>query len=397
MAANPKSEDAIGQTQGQPVFISEWPRTRTVVRMLFIVLAVAAAIWTLIELRGVLLLVVLAIFFAYLVAPLVKLAHRPFTVRGRQRNTPRSLAIGIVYVVIFGSVGVATAFLLPRLGEQITHFAKQAPVYLVTTRGRAQKLNDFYRRYQLPPTIREAIDDTVTRAIATSEEYLSAEMTKVIGWIVYLPWFVLIPVFAFFFLKDADGYRHSALLLLPKGRLRWRGDEFFEDVNNTLAAYIRAQVMACFIVGVICTVGFYLFGVPYALALGVIAGLLEFIPLVGPLLTGAISVLVASFDSLSRALWVLIFLIALRLVQDYVIYPRLMGRGIHLHPFAVILAVLCGAELAGIAGVFLAIPVVAIVFVGYRHWLEHRGSDGLVAELMAPPADVAAPAGSETG
>jgi predicted PurR-regulated permease PerM len=397
MAAIPQPEDAIGKTQGQPVFISEWPRTRTVVRMLFIVLAVAAALWTLIELRGVLLLVVLAIFFAYLVAPLVKLVHRPFTLRGRERNTPRSLAIGIVYLVIFGSIGVTLVFLLPRLGEQITHFAKQAPVYLVTTRGRAQKLNDFYRRYQLPPTVREAIDNTVTRAIATSEEYLSAEMTKVIGWIVYLPWFVLIPVFAFFFLKDADGFRHSALLLLPKGRLRWRGDEFFEDVNNTLASYIRAQVVACFIVGVICTVGFYLFGVPYALALGLMAGLLEFIPLVGPLLTGAISVLVASFDSLSRAIWVLIFLIALRLVQDYVIYPRVIGRGIHLHPFAIILAVLCGAELAGIAGIFLAIPVVAIVSVGYRHWLEHRGSDGLVAELMAPPADVAAPAGSERG
>jgi hypothetical protein len=70
-------------------------------------------------------------------------------------------------------------------------------------------------------------------------------------------------------------------------------------------------------------------------------------------------------------------------VQDYIVYPRLIGQGIHLHPLAVILAILCGAELAGVAGIFLAIPVVAILTVSYRHWLEHRGSEGL-ADLLEP-------------
>ena len=73
----------------------------------------------------------------------------------------------------------------------------------------------------------------------------------------------------------------------------------------------------------------------------------------------------------------------LRIVQDYVVYPRLIGQGIHLHPLAVIIAILSGAELAGVAGIFLAIPVVAILTVSYRHWLEHRGSEGL-ADLLEP-------------
>jgi len=82
-------------------------------------------------------------------------------------------------------------------------------------------------------------------------------------------------------------------------------------------------------------------------------------------------------------LLVLLFLGVLRIIQDYFVYPRLIGQGIHLHPLAVIVAILSGAELAGVAGIFLAIPVVAILTVSYRHWLEHRGSEGL-ADLLEP-------------
>ena len=377
---------------------TEWTETRTVMRVLLVVLAVAAALWMLHALRGVVLLVILATFFAYLVAPLVRLVQRPFTVRGRERNPPRAFAIGIVYALIFGSIGLALFLLLPRIGDQITDFAQEVPAYVVTARGRAQKLNLIYQRYRLPPSVRDTINDTVTRGVASSANYVTAEITNAVGWIVYLPWLALIPILAFFLLKDADAFRDAALKLLPKGRLRWRGHEFFDDVNSTLAAYVRTQLIACLVVGCACAMGFYVIGVPYALALGVIAGLLELIPVVGPLLAGAIAGTVASFHSLSQALWVLIFLLVLRLVQDYVIYPRLIGHRIRLHPLGIILAVLCGAEIAGIPGIFLAIPVVAIVSVGYRHWLEYRGSTGLVADFLRPeqPADPPPPI-SDTG
>src|SRR4030095_3433729 len=83
------------------------------------------------------------------------------------------------------------------------------------------------------------------------------------------------------------------------------------------------------------------------------------------------------------AFLVLVFLGVLRIVQDYWIYPRLIGQGIHLHPLAVIIAILAGHELGGVAGIFLAIPMVAILTVSYRHWLEHRGSEGF-ADLIEP-------------
>ncbi len=78
---------------------------------------------------------------------------------------------------------------------------------------------------------------------------------------IYLPWLILIPILAFFLLKDAESFRRSALLMLPRGRWRWRGDEFFQDINSTLAAYIRAQLTACLFIGVVCAIGFYVAGI----------------------------------------------------------------------------------------------------------------------------------------
>ncbi|HEX8853476.1 MAG TPA: AI-2E family transporter, partial [Pyrinomonadaceae bacterium] len=201
-----------------------------------------------------------------------------------------------------------------------------------------------------------------------------------------------------FLLKDAESFRRSALHLLPQGRLRWRGDEFFQDVNSTLAAYIRAQLIACLLIGTVCTIGFYIIGVRYALVLGLIAGMLEFIPLVGPLVVALIAIAVASYYSVNQAIAVFIFLGVLRIIHDYVTYPRIIGSGIHLHPLAVILAILSGHELAGITGIFLAIPAIAVLTVTYRHWLEHRGSSGLVADLLKPAeqALTAPPSGEDT-
>jgi len=125
-----------------------------------------------------------------------------------------------------------------------------------------------------------------------------------------------------------------------------------------------------------------LIGMPSPLVLGLIAGALEFVPLVGPLVVAILAALLALLHSgFGMAFVVLLFLGILRIVQDYVIYPRIIGTGIHLHPLAVILAILSGAELAGVAGIFLAIPVIAILTVTYRHWLEHRGS-GTIAEFL---------------
>src|SRR5882724_1325762 len=357
-------------------------QTRAVLRILVILLAALALLWVLYKLTTVILLVVLSIFFAYLVAPLVDLVQRPFRLGGRERMMPRALAIAIVYVVLFVGIGLAIYLLAPQLAAQFPEFKQQATAYYQAISGYTGRLNQYFKQHRMPEGVVKAVNDTFLGLISQGGGIVSAAFERMLGLIIYLPWLVLIPILGFFFLKDADAFRRSALAMLPRGRIRWRGDEFFQDVNSTLAAYIRAQLTACLLIGAVSSLGFALIGLPSPLVLGLIAGMLEFVPLVGPLVVAILAALLALLHfGFGMAFIVLVFLGVLRIVQDYVIYPRIIGEGIHLHPLAVILAILAGAEIAGVAGIFLAIPVIAIITVTYRNWLEHRGSE-TIAEVL---------------
>ncbi len=355
---------------------------RPTLQILLLVLGVAAALWVLYRLRGILLLLFLAVLFAYLVAPLVGVVHRTVTVRGRKVALPRPAAIGAVYVLIFGSLAVTFILLLPIFNDQLGHLAREAPSYLARAQDRWQAWRTGYQSRALPQEVRDAIDRAIHQILTGGGTYMTNELLpRVGGWLAYVPWLILVPILAFFLLKDAEVLRKAALHILPRGRLRSRGTGFLVELNDTLAAYIRAQVTACLLIGIVCTTGFLVIGVPYAVVFGIAAGLLEFIPLAGPLTIGALAVSFAAFHSFGQALAVSFFLVVLRAVQDYVVYPKIVGIGIHLNPLAIILAILCGGELGGLAGIFLAIPVVAVATVAYRHYQKHRA-----AEIQNGPA-----------
>jgi predicted PurR-regulated permease PerM len=303
--------------------VAAWAQTRLVLRIVAILLAVAAFLWIVYKLTTVLLLVVLSVFFAYLVAPLVDLVQRPINLGGKERSIPRGLAIGIVYVVLFTGIGLAIYFLAPQLGAQFPEFKQQATGYYKTITTTSDRLNQYFMQHRMPEGVVKAINDTVLGLIAKAGEIVSAAFERMVGLIIFLPWLVLIPILSFFFLKDADSFRRSVLAMLPRGRLGWRGDEFFEDINSTLAAYIRAQLTACFLVGAICSIGFALLGLPSPLVLGLMAGVLEFVPLVGPLVVAILAAALALLHwGFGMAFVVLLFLGVLRDVEDYVIYPR---------------------------------------------------------------------------
>jgi predicted PurR-regulated permease PerM len=360
------------------------PPTRVVLRVIFIILFVAVTLWVIVKLTGVILLLVLSIFFAYLVSPLVEFLRRPRQLGKRAIAIPRSLAIILAYIVILGAVVIAITVVLPSLGNQFPEFAIQAKGYWKTLGERTQQLNEYFRSRRMPEPLVDAVNNAIPKIVEKISATASEVVSAVLGYLTFIPWLILIPILAFFLLKDVESFRRSALQMLPRGRWRWRGDEFFQDVNTTLAAYIRAQLTACLIIGLICSLGFFVLRLPGWLVMGFMAGVFEFVPLVGPLLIAITAALLALLHAGPfSAFLILVFLGVLRIAQDYFIYPRLIGQGIHLHPLAVIFAILSGAELAGVAGIFLAIPVVAILTVSYRHWMEHRGSEGL-ADLLEP-------------
>ncbi len=379
--SNEKTQDTATTAAKAAVEASGVP-TRTVLRIIVVLLTVLVVLWVISKITGIILLLVLSIFFAYLVSPLVEFLKQPRTIGDRTIAIPKIAAITLAYLIILAAILLAIFVIVPSLSTQFPEFASQAQAYWQSLGAKMQELVTYSHR--LPPTIIEALNHAIPQVRDTVIHTVQELFTASLAYVIYLPWLILIPILAFFLLKDAEDFRRSALLMLPRGRWRWRGDEFFQDINSTLAAYIRAQLTACVFIGVVCALGFTVLGLPGGLVMGFIAGVLEFIPLVGPLTVAVMAAILAMFHAGPfNAFLVLLFLGVLRIVQDYAIYPRLIGQGIHLHPLAVIFAILAGEKLAGVAGIFLAIPVVAIITVSYRHWMEHRGSEG-IADLLEP-------------
>jgi len=356
-------------------------QSRTILRDLLIVAAVGAVIWMAHRLGRIVLVLILAMFFAYVIAPLVELAQHPVYLRGRSRRLPRGASTALVYLLLAGGAGAGVAILWPSAARQLDVAIASGPMYTESFRAWEHGWTRYYERLRIPLELRHSIDQSVLGAVDAAVAYARGSLLALIGVLSDIPWLVLVPVLAFLLLKDAVGIRRTILTALPH-RIQLRGHRLFEELNDTLAAYVRAQMIACVMVGSLCGVGFALLGNPYAILLGVLAAVLEFIPLIGPFVVAVVAVVVAALHDPKLAVWTALFLTELRVVEDYVIYPRLIGRDIDLHPLAVILAVLAGVELGGIAGIFIAVPVVALVTVVGRHWLEWRGRD---AESLGIP------------
>src|SRR6266446_1432395 len=168
--------------------LTAWVQTRVVLRIVVLLLAVAALLWIIYKLTAVILLVVLSIFFAYLVAPLVDLVQRPIRVGKRERMMPRGLAIAIVYVVLFVGIGLAIYFLAPQLGAQFPEFKKQATAYYKTITTASDRLNGYFMQHRMPEGIVKAVNNTFLGLIARGGELASAAFEKMLGMIIFLPW-----------------------------------------------------------------------------------------------------------------------------------------------------------------------------------------------------------------
>ena len=361
-----------------------WPSIRTIARVVIVtmlIVFIANRIETIIgALTFLLFFIVLSIFFAYLIDPLVRLIRKPFELRGIERFLPRGVAIVIAYLVVFSVLGLAISLIAPRLVEQAKEFGANLPTMGAAIQRTANDLSRRFERLRLPEDVEARLNE---QALSVGEMITTAVGNSVLSAATYLPWLIIIPILSFFFLKDANLVRLGVLRAFPAGRWRLRAEGVLQDVNSTLAAYTRAQLISCVLIGTVCVIGFYLIGLRYALFLGILAGIFEFVPLIGPLVIAIVAITTAGFsDNPWNALYVGIFLLVLRIFHDYVTYPRIVRGGLHLHPLAIILSVLAGEQVAGIAGVFLAIPLVAIGTVIYRHVLEHQGSRGLFAGII---------------
>jgi predicted PurR-regulated permease PerM len=341
-------------------------------------------------LQGVAVLVLLSVFFAYVLAPAVVALRRVVRIGARQRPISRPAAIVFLYLVVF----VPAALAWRNSQDAASHWVDvtaPAAVERLFGGGSFEPFDELIARAPLSAGVQQALAARLERGMVYIERETRNTLNDMIEAARYAEWLAVAPVLAFILLTAAPGFQRSTLRVLPRGHLQWRAEEYLRDVNSALAGYVRAQAAAALIVGLACVGGFVLLGMPSAVSLGVAAGVLELVPAIGPLT----AMLVAAMQAGDRLFAVLAFLAVLRVVQDYVIYPRLIRHGMHMSTLAVILTIWIGAALAGAAGVILAIPVAGFISVSYRHWREYRDIERLVAGSEMPHRPRQAPNDTE--
>ena len=311
-------------------------------------------------LRKPLLLFVFSLFFAYLIFPVVRMVERRLPRRGG-----RALAIGVVYLLLLlALIGVGLG-VGPRLADEVTVLTQKAPE-MSQKLGTGQIITDLLRRRGWEAERVGQVEAAVRAHAGQIIGYVQSAVAATLRWLAGAWVIVLVPVFAFFILKDAEPAAAGidGLIEEPRHRALWR--DIAEDVHLLLAKYVRALILLSLITFFVWSAVFFVAGVPYPVGLAAIAGVLEFLPIVGPLTAGVIVVSVALLSGYPHPWLLLAFVLVWRGIQDYVSSPLVMGSGIEIHPAVVIFGVIAGGEIGGPAGMFLSVPVLAALRIVWR-------------------------------
>jgi predicted PurR-regulated permease PerM len=306
------------------------------------------------SLRETLLVFAGAIFFAYILSPIVALIERSLPKR-------RTLALGLVYVVLLGAmIGLGFA-LIPRLASQATSLFTRLP---------AMVMSGSWATLPLPSwatPVRGQIMDALKNWAAGLEKqavpFIQEAGTQILSGVSSILPMILVPILAFFFLKDAREIR-SGLLNLVHGTSRNTLSAIFDDVHVMLQSYMKALVILAAASFAAWFIFLNILGEPYALLLAGLAGTLEFIPVIGPAAALVVILVVSSATGgASGLVWIIVFWLLYRVFQDYVLNPFLMSSGVEIHPILVLFGVLAGERLGGIPGMFFSVPILAILKV----------------------------------
>jgi predicted PurR-regulated permease PerM len=313
------------------------------------------------EIGRTLIIFALALIFAHLLAPVVD-----FVQRFSPRRVPRVAVLGIVYVVLLGLLVSAMIPISSRISEEAGALANRLPETLqgdplahLPVPGWLEPL-----RPQLTSLLRDRLEELEAGIVPL----LTTASTRILSGLTGLVAVVLIPILSFFFLKDGAVIRDAVVDSVNLQRRELVSD-ILADLHIIIGQYIRALVLLSIAAFLFYSAFLAMAGVPYPVLLAVLAALFEFIPVVGPLVASVTIVLVAGFAGYEHLLWIVLFLIAYRIFQDYVLSPYLMSAGVKIHPMLVLFGVLAGEQLLGVPGMFFSVPAMAalrVIFIRVR-------------------------------
>ena len=329
--------------------------------LLWLTLAVLVAVVLWIS-RQVLLPYIVSLVLAYLLLPLVNWLDDHMPARFHRWHIDRPLAIILIYLLLLAILGGILAFAVPLLIDQVGYLVQNWPTLIERAQDWGKQGWNWYQT--IPDTWRTTIEANLKGLfgdlVGTIENGVIAAIRQVFSTVGFVIGFIVIPFWMFYILDDASRVKKGVVGVFPESI---RGDILAVAglVDDVLSAYIRGQFLLMVFVGGMATISLLIIGVPYALILGLIAGIFEALPVLGPLLGAVPAVLVALLSSPISAVYVAIAFFAIQQIENVLLVPRISGKSVKLHPAVVMVVLVLGNQVAGFAGMLLAVPVTAIL------------------------------------
>ena len=326
-------------------------------------LTVAAALTALYLLRGVLLTLGLSAVIAYILFPLARQLERIIPGGERRTGLRRSLAVSLIFLAFLGLLAAAIGMVISSLISQGQRFVADFPQFIADARSTLEFWIADYHRF-VPAALRDRVEGWLSNAgglLGNAAWNIAAQtFGAVTGSIAFVIGLATAPVLIFYLLKDSETIREALYTPFP-ARLRPYLRDLMDIVNRSVGGYIRGQLLLGLLVGGVVTIGLLLLGIPFAVILGIVAGLTELIPIIGPWIGGAVGVLVTLAAAPDKVLWVILLYLAVQLLENALLVPRVQANTLGLHPIAVILVITIGSQYFGLWGVILGPPLAAMV------------------------------------
>ncbi len=304
--------------------------------------------------------------YPFLIALLLAYLLNPPVCYLEKKGLSRGLAITLVYVVLFSILILGGARLIPVFVRDLESFAKELPQILNKVEELFYLIQNHYHNSVLPYSMRIAIDDAVLSMQQAGQGFIRDLTDSIMGLISHFIGLAITPILAFYFLHDWRQIKEGFTLLIP---CRWRHEYTLalKDVDKVLSGVIRGQLTVAVIVGILVSSGLYLFKVPFALLIGIAAGLLDIIPYFGAFIGATPAITLALLESPVLAIKVGLLFFIIHQLEGSIIGPKILGESVGLHPITVIFFLFAGGELFGIIGMLLGVPVAAVGKVLIKH------------------------------
>ena len=285
----------------------------------------------------------------------------------RKAYIPKFVAIFLIYLSIFGFLGLLIYLTAPIFVYEIKQFSQSLPDYF-------ERISPLLRQFGFD--VAEGFSEITNILTGNLEKSSKGVISALLTFFGGLASTVFILAIAFFLYLEEKGVERVLILLSPK-KYEAYIMTLFRRAQNKVAGWFGARILACLFVGVASFIVFYIFGIKYAFILALLAGILNFVPYVGPWIT---SVLLIVFVASSSTSWFLVFYILsafllIQLIENSLLTPVLMKKMIDLPPVLVLLALLVGSQIFGFLGTIFAVPVFGIVYEFLKEFLEKRKKD----------------------